>query len=152
MIQSSQCGERSGFLFKHRCDRMASNECQLCGKKICDYHTESTVSNEEIAGQSSTLSIACTTCAKRRSRILGGGYASPYYYGDSNYHGWGRGPYSSGSSGSPPVADDFSGPPPLPAMASAEALSYDPNDLTEADGGATEVLGDEGFETDMEGS
>ena len=51
-----------------------------------------------------------------------------------------------------PVADDFSGPPPLPAMASAEALSYDPNDLTEADGGATEVLGDEGFETDMEGS
>ncbi len=151
MISSSQCAERSGFLFKHNCDRMAEHECQQCGKKICQRHTVSTTSGEEVVGASSALSLACTTCAKQRGRIQGEGYESSYYYGHTYYNGWGRHHYSHSSSPTE-VPTDPSTPPAVPVMASAETPDYDPNDLTEADGEATEVPGDEGFETDMEGS
>jgi hypothetical protein len=33
------CGERSGFLFAHACDRPSTGACFSCGKPICVLHT-----------------------------------------------------------------------------------------------------------------
>ena len=146
MRSSSQCAERSGFLFKHRCDRMGQRECQECGKRICQHHVVAVDTGLVQDGSDSLQSgnaLVCASCAKRirkSSRRSEQGYyydSHPYFYGDSHYHGWGHGhsagAYSAGaSSGGEPA--------------------YDANDLTEADGEATEIPGDEGFETDMEGS
>jgi hypothetical protein len=33
------CGDRSGFLFAHACDRPAAGACSVCGKPICIEHT-----------------------------------------------------------------------------------------------------------------
>jgi hypothetical protein len=33
------CGDRSGFLFAHACDRPAAGACSVCGKPICPDHT-----------------------------------------------------------------------------------------------------------------
>ena len=74
----------------------------------------------------------CTTCIKSEQDT--GYYSSyrndPYFYGHYHYAGWGT--YQGTS-----WRDDH---------------DYDYNDFTEADGSATDVAGDEGFETEMEGS
>ena|GEM_PF-1427595 len=171
MSSMSQCAERAGFLFKHRCDRMGQRDCQQCGKKICQHHTVTTSLAEDSSKSLLSNSVlVCTSCAKRIGRRISdsGAYADPYYYGHSHYHGWGRHRssgssthQSSDSSTPPPLpggasdetpAFDPATPPSLPGDAPDETLAYDPNDLTEADGAATEIPGDEGFETDMEGS
>ncbi len=33
------CGDRSGFLFAHACDRPAASACSVCGRPICIEHT-----------------------------------------------------------------------------------------------------------------
>jgi len=33
------CGDRSGFLFAHACDRPATGACAVCGRPICIEHT-----------------------------------------------------------------------------------------------------------------
>jgi len=33
------CGDRSGFLFAHACDRPAAGACSVCGRPICVEHT-----------------------------------------------------------------------------------------------------------------
>ncbi len=156
MRSSSQCAERSGFLFKHRCDRMGQRDCPQCGKRICQYHAVSVDTGLVQDGSDSLPSgngLVCTGCAKRirkSSRRSEQGYyydSHPYFYGDRHYHGWGHhhsaGAYSAGAhSADAHSADASSGGEP----------AYDANDLTEADGEATEIPGDEGFETDMEGS
>jgi hypothetical protein len=37
-----QCQDRSGFLFSHPCDRLATGQCTTCGKAICVEHTRLT--------------------------------------------------------------------------------------------------------------
>ena len=75
----------------------------------------------------------CVSCLKSAGRSSYGGYShSPYFYGHSHYYGWGS--YHGGG-----WHHHHSG-------------GHDSGDFTEADGGATEIAGDEGFETDMEGS
>jgi hypothetical protein len=37
-----QCGDTSGFLFSHPCDRLATGQCATCGKPICIEHTRLT--------------------------------------------------------------------------------------------------------------
>ena len=125
---------------------MGQRECQECGKRICQHHVVAVDTGLVQDGSDSLQSgnaLVCASCAKRirkSSRRSEQGYyydSHPYFYGDSHYHGWGHGhsagAYSAGaSSGGEPA--------------------YDANDLTEADGEATEIPGDEGFETDMEGS
>ena len=149
----SQCAERTGFLFKHRCDRMGQRDCQQCGKKICDRHTVTTSLAEDSSKSllESNSILVCTSCAKKIGKRLSnyGAYEDPYWYGYGHYHGWGH-HHSYHSSTHQSSAS--STPPPLPGDAPDETLAYDPNDLTEADGAATEIPGDEGFETDMEGS
>jgi hypothetical protein len=36
------CGDRSGFLFAHACDRLATGQCVRCAKPICVEHTRMT--------------------------------------------------------------------------------------------------------------
>ena len=60
----------------------------------------------------------------------------PYFYGYHHYSGWGH--YHRGGHG----GRDHS----------ASVGEHDSNDFTEADGATMEQVGDEGFETDMEGS
>jgi hypothetical protein len=116
-------------------------ECQECGKRICQHHVVAVDTGLVQDGSDSLQSgnaLVCASCAKRirkSSRRSEQGYyydSHPYFYGDSHYHGWGHGHSAGASSGGEPA--------------------YDANDLTEADGEATEIPGDEGFETDMEGS
>ena len=72
----------------------------------------------------------CASCLKSAGRSSYERYdSSPYFYGPCYYNGWGS------YHGSQWRGDN-----------------YDRDDFTEADGGATEIEGDEGFETDMEGS
>lgn len=39
---SLRCQDRSGFLFSHPCDRLATGQCVTCGKMICVEHTRLT--------------------------------------------------------------------------------------------------------------
>ena len=72
----------------------------------------------------------CATCLKSSGTASYERYdSSPYFYGPCYYSGW-------GSYHGSRWRDDH----------------YDRDDFTEADGGATEIAGDEGFETEMEGS
>ncbi len=135
---------------------MGQRDCPQCGKRICQYHAVSVDTGLVQDGSDSLPSgngLVCTGCAKRirkSSRRSEQGYyydSHPYFYGDRHYHGWGHhhsaGAYSAGAhSADAHSADASSGGEP----------AYDANDLTEADGEATEIPGDEGFETDMEGS
>lgn len=45
------CGDRSGFLFAHACDRPATGACGTCGRPICVEHTR--------MGPSGPSCIAC---------------------------------------------------------------------------------------------
>ena len=45
------CGDRSGFLFAHACDRPATGACGTCGRPICIEHTR--------MGPSGQSCIAC---------------------------------------------------------------------------------------------
>ena len=87
--------------------------------------------------------MSCVSCLKAsgksdndsRRRWKGGQRHSsydPYFYGYHHYSGWGH--YHGGRDHSASVGE------------------HDSNDFTEADGATMEQVGDEGFETDMEGS
>ena len=39
MSRPLACGDRSGFLFAHACDRPAAGACSVCHKPICTEHT-----------------------------------------------------------------------------------------------------------------
>jgi hypothetical protein len=41
-LPTLQCADRSGFLFAHACDRLATGQCVTCGKPICVEHTRLT--------------------------------------------------------------------------------------------------------------
>lgn len=136
MAHLNQCSERSGFLFKHDCQKEGTKTCQRCNKQICENHSRY---------QGDTLS--CVSCLKAsgesgndsRQRWKGGQRHSsydPYFYGYHYYSGWGH--YHGGGHG----GRDHS----------ASVGEHDSNDFTEADGATMEQVGDEGFETDMEGS
>lgn len=42
MSRSITCADRSGFLFAHACDRIATGQCSRCAKPICVEHTRMT--------------------------------------------------------------------------------------------------------------
>jgi hypothetical protein len=48
-----QCGDTSGFLFSHPCDRLATGQCATCGKPICIEHTRLTA-----------MGPRCVTCLR----------------------------------------------------------------------------------------
>ena len=160
------CQETSGFLFSHRCDRIAVKECVRCKKAICQDH-----------GHSIPDGLACTTCLKSEAQtqqqqppVVPGavpgaapgapigattptGYRSrpyyddPYFYGSHWYpgygygygYGFGHGYYHGGGHSSPSHASD-------PASAAAK---HDPNDFTEGDAASLRKEGDEAFESEM---
>ena len=123
MSPHQQCAERAGFLFKHACKKAGVLQCGQCGKHICHEHATKAEGNR----------MVCVSCLKSTGRS---GYSrhrhNPYFYGYNHYNGWGS--YRSRRHHHHDHRD------------------HDADDFTEADGGATEFEGDEGFETDMEGS
>ena len=132
MSVHQQCAERAGFLFKHTCEMAGVLQCGQCGKQICQKHGTVLQDNRTL----------CVNCLKSSGRTeYQNHHYSPYFYGYCYYDGWGsyhHGPHYGHGGGDYRGGDDYSG--------------YDSDDFTEADGGATEFEGDEGFETDMEGS
>ena len=80
--------------------------------------------------QSKGQTQLCTTCIKNDDTNYGYYRNDPYFYGHYHYGGWGT---YHGSR----WRDDY---------------DHDHDDFTEADGGATDIAGDEGFETEVEGS
>jgi hypothetical protein len=52
------CGDRSGFLFAHACDRPAAGACTMCGTPICVEHTR-------MGAQGPT----CITCLRGRGDV-----------------------------------------------------------------------------------
>ena len=80
--------------------------------------------------QSNRQNLLCTTCIKKDADDYHHYRDDPYFYGDHHYAGWGT---YHGSR----WRDD---------------QDHDHDDFTEADGAATDIAKDEGFETEMEGS
>ncbi len=155
MNNQSICQERSGFLFKHQCNELATVLCESCNKCVCNKCIR-TYRGKQL----------CITCIKSFDDY-GGYYNDPYFYGYNHYNGWGRydrGYSSSGAGGTGSGAEascgggDEAGPQENEmAVTSDEAGcgggdEFDSNDFTEADGEAFADAGDEGFETDVEGS
>jgi hypothetical protein len=78
MSRPLACGDRSGFLFAHACDRPAAGACTLCGTPICVEHTR-------MGAQGPT----CITCLRGDSDSEVDGEAEgdgqreddPYFYG-----------------------------------------------------------------------
>jgi hypothetical protein len=132
MSVHQQCAERAGFLFKHTCEMAGVLECGQCGKQICQKHGTILQDNRTL----------CVNCLKSSGRtVYQDHHYSPYFYGYCYYDGWGsyhHGPHYGHGGGEYHGGEDYGG--------------HDSDDFTEADGGATEFEGDEGFETDMEGS
>ena len=132
MSVHQQCAERAGFLFKHTCEMAGVLECGQCGKQICQKHGTILQDNRTL----------CVNCLKSSGRtVYQDHHYSPYFYGYCYYDGWGsyhHGPHYSRGGDGYHGGEDYGG--------------HDSADFTEADGGATEFEGDEGFETDMEGS
>ena len=123
MSNNPPCAERSGFLFKHACKRPGVMQCSQCAKQICHEHTTK--------GQGNTT--VCVSCLKSTGKSSYGSSShrhNPYFYGYNHYDGWGS----------------------SRRYHNRQHDDHDSGDFTEADGGATEYEGDEGFETDMEGS
>lgn len=50
------CGDRSGFLFAHACDRLAASQCARCARPICIEHTRMTETGP-----------TCVTCLRDES-------------------------------------------------------------------------------------
>lgn len=67
------CGERSGFLFAHACDRPSTGACFSCGKPICALHTR--LASDDGAP-------LCVTCAAARGPLADD---DPYRNRSSNY-------------------------------------------------------------------
>ena len=124
-----QCAERAGFLFKHGCERAGVIQCGQCGKNICHEHATKTQGNLTV----------CVSCLKSSGSSNYSQYTyNPYFYGYNHYNGWGS--YRSHGHYTDHHHDHD------------DHTDHDADDFTEADGAATEFEGDEGFETDMEGS
>ena len=149
------CQQRSGFLIRRRCNEPATVLCEPCNKYVCQKCTR--------IHQGKRL---CITCVKSFDDYRGY-HNDPYFYGHNHYNGWGR--YdrsysSSGSGGSGSAAEASCGGGDEADIGDAAAVAavseagcgggdeFDSNDFTEADGEALADFGDEGFETDVEGS
>lgn len=129
--QPAECNERSGFLFKHRCDRRPIDSCAVCQKPVCADH-----SHDRDEG------LVCTSCAKSKLQRQRGQrrynrdrhyYNDPYFYGGYHYNGYGH--YGHGYWG----------------HRNYESRHHnDPNDFTEADGASMAYENEgEDFESDM---
>ena len=126
------CNEKTGFLFRHPCDRYPQNRCDACNKPICPDH-------ERPLEEGMILCVACYRAETRRRGLSIHHHRryddDPYYYGGTYYPGYGH-YYGSGlfmhghSHGSP----------------SGHA---DPNDLNAGDAESLKNEDDEDFETDM---
>lgn len=123
---SEQCCDKSGFLFKHACDREPVDHCQFCGRPVCEEHA---VVRDDQA--------TCSTCLSKRigrGRRGGRGYVDddwPYVYGPWHYSGYDYGRSSHAH------------------QSYSHASTSDPNDFTEADGESLQASGNESFEADM---
>ena len=49
------CQEKSGFLFKHLCDRPSVDRCVVCAKCVCDFH-----------GHHTPMGTQCAICLRSR--------------------------------------------------------------------------------------
>ena len=91
------CEDRSGFLFAHACDRVASISCEACQKHVCPQH---------LRGEGGRP--LCVACARKEAaepkaenaeRRQGMAHADPYlygaYYGYSMYDADDRSAFSS---------------------------------------------------------
>ena len=58
LLLERTCQEKSGFLFKHRCDRPSVLCCVVCAKCVCDFH-----------GHQTPMGTQCAICL--RSRDIG---------------------------------------------------------------------------------
>lgn len=146
------CHETSGFLFSHRCDRLALNPCVRCGKPVCADHGH--------VGPDGTV---CTTCLKREpaaqpqaepgpaAQTVQGStsrpytrayYDDPYFYAPYWYTGYsyGHGRHSARSTSQPTRTSETPG---------ATDSGTDPNDFTEGDSESLRNEGDEAFESEM---
>ena len=150
---NSTCEERAGFLFKHACDRLPAHVCGKCNKSVCNEHSKLNDQNQ----------LICVTCTKQQSKLVRQqgqpGYYDrydddPYFYGDRRYRGYGNysggywGGYMIGSMGSSHHHTSYSSGGHTSGESDESSL-HDPDDFTEADGGATETEGDADFEQDM---
>lgn len=153
------CNETSGFLFSHRCDRLAVKNCFHCGKPVCQDHahpiTEGTACTtclknesspdpaaEEVAGSTPPGTPVTTTGNTNRSRPY---YDDPYFYGSNYYPGYGYGyGYGSGygyygrTRSRRKTEED-----------TTASDAHDPNDFTEGDAESLRNEGDEAFESEM---
>lgn len=138
--QSGICNEKSGFLFSHACERLATSVCAKCEKPVCGQHCSTLQSDS---------TVLCVVCRKKRraeenarSTDYSSGrrhrddyyYDDPYYYGD---HYYGSSTY--GSSGRSTRRDD----------SYSAARRNDPADFTEADSENLVTESDGDFENDM---
>jgi len=70
------CGDRSGFLFAHACDRPATGACSVCHKPICMEHTRMAAGGP-----------TCITCLRDHDDndadddAADDGADDPYFYG-----------------------------------------------------------------------
>ena len=123
---AGQCCDKSGFLFKHACDREPIDHCCFCGRPICQEHA--VVRDDR---------VMCSTCLSKRLRGVsrGGGRSVhedwPYIYGPWHYSGYDYGRSSH-------AHESYS-----------HASASDPNDFTEADGESLRTSGNDAFETDL---
>jgi len=100
------CKERSGFLFAHDCDRIASSSCIECQKQICHMHTRTTergalcISCHKKAGKAEAASPS------REGRRYEG---DPFGYGDmyyDNYNYYDSDDYAAFDRDAAPEADE----------------------------------------------
>ena len=102
---ATRCNDRAGFLFSHDCPYPPVNECQQCGRPICDEHTRYNEASDPIC-------VSCSKVAKSNPQSKDPNDRrdydnDPYFYSDTHYRGygnythgyWGHSSYRSASGG-----------------------------------------------------
>ncbi len=145
---SITCGDRSGFLFAHACDRLATGQCVQCAKPICVEHTRIT--------ETGPTCITCLRSAVRDRDDDSSGRDRDTSSSTTDDTAPDPGPAPGGGEfGGAGAQDTWSAEPPAYAKADdpyffpgpAEAAAYDADDLGAFDGVAA-TADDPGHDTD----
>ena len=86
---ATRCNDRAGFLFSHDCPYPPVNECQQCGRPICDEHTRYNANSEPTCVSGMKTAATSDDSIDHRNQDN-----DPYFYGDTHYRGYGN--YSHG--------------------------------------------------------